>query len=143
MLAPHMLSFQVDQLTRHNMTPKQCVTHIRRMVQVHSCIKEGVPTQVETKLHKLSVAAEDQLFHNLLCKESGKRQRDCSMILGPFLKHLGMTKLIWLLATPPRSYISYKSVPVVKLCVMSNALCGGFTPDSSTAVWSTRDSSTN
>ena len=68
LLAPHMLSFQVDQLTWYHMTPKQRIAHIRKMVtstqmpsqeegRIHGQVAHD---QVEERcLHKLSVAAEN------------------------------------------------------------------------------------
>ena len=63
LLPPHMLSFQVDQLSWHHMTAKQRIAHIHKMVMSTQTLsrEEGRPhIQVEDRrLRKLSVAAED------------------------------------------------------------------------------------
>ena len=63
LLAPHMLSFQVNQLSWHHMTAKQRIAHIHKMVMSTQTLsrEEGRPhIQVEDRrLRKLSVAAED------------------------------------------------------------------------------------
>ena len=125
-----MLSFQVNQLSWHHMTAKQCIAHIHKMFMSTQTLsrEEGRPhIQVEDRLlRKLSVAAEDMELPTVPQATAQNIWEKAERLLNDpeSISRAPGNDCAHMVVSQTSKKPHFVHVPVERLCVMNSALCG-------------------